>query len=197
MTSSSDKLSLADCSLDEQGRVLACPEGRAPKTCKKTRRGFSAAFSHDCLQCEVYDRCPVSRGKKACYFRYTTKDIRLARRRQGESTAGFTEKYRYRAGVEATMSEFDRRTGVKHLRVRGMKAVGFAAVMKAVGVNIFRAARQWKRRCTPISPQCGTMPACFAWWSRFTHQYAPFMTTLNVRLAALLPTPTNRLGFRF
>jgi hypothetical protein len=197
MASSSDKLSLADCSLDEQGRVIACPEGRAPKTCKKTRRGFSAAFSHDCLQCEVYDRCPVSRAKKACYFRYTTKDIRLARRRQGESTAGFTEKYRYRAGVEATMSEFDRRTGVKHLRVRGMKAVGFAAVMKAVGVNIFRAARQWKRRCTPISPHCGTIPACFAWWSRVTHQYAPLMATLRVRLTALLPTPTNRLEFRF
>ena len=38
------------------------------------------------------------------------------------------------------MSEYDRRTGVKHLRVRGLKAVRFCATLKAVGVNIFRAA---------------------------------------------------------
>ncbi len=38
------------------------------------------------------------------------------------------------------MSEYDRRTGVKHLRVRGFKAVRFCATLKAVGVNILRAA---------------------------------------------------------
>jgi hypothetical protein len=69
------------------------------------------------------------------------KDVRLARRRQQERTPAFCEKYRFRAGVEATMSEFDRRTGVKQLRVRGMKAVAFAVIMKAVGLNIMRAAR--------------------------------------------------------
>jgi len=37
------------------------------------------------------------------------------------------------------MSEFDRRTGVKKLRVRGYKAVRFAVVLKAIAVNIFRA----------------------------------------------------------
>ena len=37
------------------------------------------------------------------------------------------------------MSEYDKRTGVKHLRVRGFKAVRFCATLKAVGVNIFRA----------------------------------------------------------
>ena len=37
------------------------------------------------------------------------------------------------------MSGYDRRTGVKHLRVRGFKAVRFCATLKAVGVNIFRA----------------------------------------------------------
>lgn len=37
------------------------------------------------------------------------------------------------------MSEYDRRTGVKKLRVRGMNAVRFCAVLKAVGLNILRA----------------------------------------------------------
>jgi hypothetical protein len=39
-----------------------------------------------------------------------------------------------------TMSEYNRRTGVKHLRVRGLNAVRFCATLKAIGVNIFRAA---------------------------------------------------------
>ena len=65
--------------------------------------------------------------------------MRLAKRRKYEQTDEFKERYRWRAGVEATMSEFDRRTGVKHLRVRGLKAVRYCAVLKAIGVNIFRA----------------------------------------------------------
>jgi hypothetical protein len=37
------------------------------------------------------------------------------------------------------MSEFNRRTGVGQLRVRGLKAVKYCAKLKALGVNMFRA----------------------------------------------------------
>lgn len=37
------------------------------------------------------------------------------------------------------MSEYNARTGVKRLRVRGRKAVRFCAILKASGINIFRA----------------------------------------------------------
>jgi hypothetical protein len=37
------------------------------------------------------------------------------------------------------MSQYDRLTGVKRRRVRGLKAVRFCAILKAVGVNLFRA----------------------------------------------------------
>jgi len=40
---------------------------------------------------------------------------------------------RWRAGGEVTMSEYDRRTGVKQLRVRELRAVRFCAVLKAIG----------------------------------------------------------------
>jgi len=63
----------------------------------------------------------------------------LAQRRAYERTDAFKDRYRWRSGIEATMSEYDRRTGVKHLRVRGFKAVRFCATLKAVAVNIFRA----------------------------------------------------------
>ena len=154
---------LADFSLDNQGRIINCPADIIPDLVKKTKRGFSAAFPVVvCLECEAFSRCPVSKGKKACYYRYKKKDIRLARRRQNENSDAFRDKYRYRAGVEATMSEYDRRTGVKHLRVRGMKAVRFAAVMKAIGLNIFRASRHRKSKKDLIVPPCGAILACLS-----------------------------------
>lgn len=35
----------------------------------------------------------------------------------------------------------DTKTDIKRLRVRGMAAVGFSARLKAIGLNVFRAAR--------------------------------------------------------
>ena len=55
---------------------------------------------------------------------------------------------------EATMSEYDRRTGVKHLRVRGLKAVRFCATLKALGVNIFRAAAVRAAKMMPVEGLC-------------------------------------------
>ena len=66
--------------------------------------------------------------------------MRLAKRRSYEQTDEFKDHYRWRAGVEAAMSEFDRKTGVKRLRVRGLKAVRFCAILKATAINLFRAA---------------------------------------------------------
>jgi hypothetical protein len=66
----------------------------------------------------------------------------------------FRDRYRWRAGVEGTMSQYDRLTGVKRLRVRGLKAVRFCATLKAVGVNLFRATavRRARRRATVTGP---------------------------------------------
>lgn len=85
--------------------------------------------------------CPVTPGKKAYTYYYDDKMIRISSRRLAEETDNFKDIYRYRAGVEATMSEYDRRTGVKYLRVRGLKAVSFSATLKTIGINLFRGAR--------------------------------------------------------
>ena len=65
--------------------------------------------------------------------------MRIAKRRAKEQTPEFKDKYRWRAGIEPTMSEYDRSTGVKGLRVRGFPAVRYCDTLKAMGVNLFRA----------------------------------------------------------
>lgn len=137
-----EKLSVADFQFSEKGDVVACPRGNAPVKVKKGKRASIGFASQDCQNCSNLPNCPVKKGKKYYYLRFTDKEMRIARRRIYEQSDEFKDRYRWRAGIEATMSEYDRRTGVKHLRVRGLKAVKFCATLKALGINIFRAVRK-------------------------------------------------------
>lgn len=133
-------LSLADFSISSQGKVTACPQGHAPISCKCKKNKYCTAFDFQaCNICLRANDCPVKPGRKAYYLRYNEKTVRIAQRRMNERTPQFQEKYRFRAGIEASMSYFDRKTGVKRLRVRGLCAVSFCVTLKAAAVNILRA----------------------------------------------------------
>lgn len=136
-----DKLGLSNFRMEKSGKVINCPQGHAPisTTRKKTRHCVAFDLVH-CNHCPNQSICPAKAGKKAFYLRFTDKQLRIALRRSAVDSDEFKDRYRWRAGVEATMSEFDRRTGVKRLRVRGLKAVRFSATLKALGLNILRAA---------------------------------------------------------
>lgn len=134
------EITLTDFPQNDDGTVTACPQGQAPRRVKKNGERLVAVFATEiCRQCDSREDCPVKEGKRGYYLRYGAKAARLAGRRARERTEAFRERYRYRAGAEATMSELDRRTGIKHLRVRGMKAVRCCAFLKATGLNILRA----------------------------------------------------------
>jgi len=139
-TKKENSISLSDFESTDKGVIISCPQGHEPIRRKKKKSRHSAAFdSQLCIKCPNQKICPVNRGKRHHYLRYTDKEMRLAKRRAYEQTDEFKDRYRWRAGAEGTMSEYDRKTGVKHLRVRGLKAVRFCATLKAIGVNIFRA----------------------------------------------------------
>lgn len=145
-----DGMPLSDFTFSEKGKVISCPEGQFPASTKHKKNNHIAAFKiNHCSNCPKRDKCPVKAGKKHYYLRYKDKVWRIAMRRAYEKTDEFKDKYRWRAGVEATMSEYDRKTGVKNLRVRGMGAVRFCATLKAVGINIFRATAVRRAKISP------------------------------------------------
>ena len=143
------EVTLSNFTFLDDGKVESCPQGQAPLKIKYKKGRFTALFkTGSCNGCPLQEQCPCKPGKKGVYLRYTKKDVRSALRRAYESTDEFYDKYRYRAGVEATMSEYDRKTGVKRLRVRGLKAVSYSATLKAIGINLFRAsAFKNKQKC--------------------------------------------------
>ena len=138
-----EAIGLADFPQTDQGKIASCPRGHAPVKVKTGKKNaMSVAFdSGYCNACPQRERCPVKPGKNRHYLRFTLKALRIAGRRAGEHTPEFKDKYRWRAGIESTFSEMDKTTGLKRLRVRGLSAVGYCARLKAVGVNLFRAAR--------------------------------------------------------
>lgn len=154
-------VTLADFQFSDMDEITACPAGHAPVQIKTGKHGGRIVhFSKTvCERCPMQSACPVKREKKRCSISYDAKSLRLARRRKHEKTTGFKERYRYRAGIEGTMSDLDRVTGIKRLRVRRMPQVRLAAVLKATGLNILRSTafrnskkRRNRRRNTLESP---------------------------------------------
>ena len=140
-THKGEGISLSEFKSDEEGKILSCPFDNTPSSIRINDSRVSASFEKAlCFVCPYLSMCPVKRGKKFYYLNFSKKELRIAKRRTYEETEEFKDRYRWRAGIEGTMSSYDRLTGVKMLRVRGMKAVRYSAVLKALALNIFRAS---------------------------------------------------------
>jgi hypothetical protein len=139
------RLSLEQFQLDRGGQVLACPAGVRPVRTGANRKYRWAAFEKAvCLECEHRSRCLAAAGLvkrgSAPRVSYTPARVRQRARRLYEQTDAFRNVYRWRAGIEATMGKLKHQMGLSRLRVRGMKAVHYTVVLRALGLNILRVA---------------------------------------------------------
>ncbi|MEW6235526.1 MAG: transposase [Candidatus Omnitrophota bacterium] len=137
------QLVLDDFTVDEAtGEVTSCPGGAAPCAIRKIKDdGLKIYFDPaTCQDCDHRDYCCVGLdgGHK---LEYTPKQRRLAQRRVAEESEEFREKYRWRSGIEAVNAKLKRMMGQGRLRVRGRARVRLAVTLKALGWNIFQAAR--------------------------------------------------------
>jgi hypothetical protein len=143
---------LSEFTFTEEGGIANCPVENAPieDAVRGNHREVVFAVEH-CFGCPRRKECPVKSVRNGYGFSYDRKQVKMARRRAREKTAAFRDRYRYRSGIEGAFSALDRLTGVKQLRVRGMKAVRYCVTLKAAGVNLFRAMAVW-------SPERGGKP---------------------------------------
>lgn len=177
---SSKDIQLTDFEIGKNSNVKKCPEGHKPvdQTKNKTRNTvlFDVVQCSNCPQCS---QCPVKEGKKYFYLRFDDKELRLAIRRKLEKSDLFKDRYRMRSGIEATNSEYDRLTGVKHLRVRGFKAVRFCATMKALGINIYRIAAALRADKQAIQPENMLISPIKVMISVFSGKFSSFGVTFR------------------
>jgi hypothetical protein len=128
--------------LDDQGRVLRCPEGQAPLETSVADVRLQVLFDPVvCDACPDKNRCPASAvGRTMRRYQYTHDRVAQRARRLQDASDEFLDRYRWRAGVEATMSRFKHQMSMVRLRVRGMAAVTYVATLRALGLNIHRVA---------------------------------------------------------
>lgn len=137
-------LTLEQFELDDAGRVLRCPAGHTPQSTSLGRRKYQVRFDPAvCATCPLRDRCPtrtaVPRGEGR-RMQYTPDRVCQRQRRINDQSSAFKSRYRWRAGIEATMSRLKHQMRLAHLRVRGMKAVTYATLLRALGLNIRRCS---------------------------------------------------------
>ena len=173
---------LTDFKFDNNGYITACPAGHSPKKVKHKKKNnrYSAYFGLDhCTTCPHVEHCPAQPGKKNYYVRYIDKDYRLAVRRAMEKREEFIDVYRWRAGVEATMNQYNQLTGIKRLRVRGIKAVRYCATLKAAGLNLLRAAAVRRARMRAQGTVMGRLSPFCTPFSLFKELFIHFITKLG------------------
>ena len=141
---SSGRLTLEDFSLDDVGLVLKCPNGVAPVSTSAASVKLQARFDLAiCKGCQNRDQCPVQADKhdgQFARFQYTPTRAQNQKRRLYENSDTFRAIYRWRAGIEATMSRLKYQMNLANLRVRGMPAMRYAVNLRALGLNIRRCA---------------------------------------------------------
>lgn len=145
---SSGRLILEDFILDEEGLVLRCPHNVEPVSASVAKAKLQARFDLSiCRACPDIERCPVQAAKRDgrfARFQYTPTRAANQKRRLYEQSDAFLEIYRWRAGIEATMSRLKHQMNLGHLRIRGMPAMRYVVNLRALGLNI--------RRCAAIGP---------------------------------------------
>ena len=137
-----DHLTLEQFEIDEQGLVTRCPSGHAPLSVSAGETKLQACFDPTiCAACVHRDRCPTrtvrSRGRKR-KMSYTYERVLGRKRRRADESDAFKNRYRWRAGMEATMSRLKHQMHLAHLRVRRRPAIAYVVRLRALGLNICR-----------------------------------------------------------
>ncbi len=118
--------------------IIACPAGKRPDEIKHGKKGKITViwYKSTCASCD--QSCPFKSCKKGRRYYYTIESMKTHLRRVFEESKEFKEDYRYRSGVEGSISRFILLTGARRSRYRGKSKMQFSQTLKALGINMFR-----------------------------------------------------------
>ncbi len=123
---------------------MRCPKRVEPVSTSAAAAKLQARFDLSiCRECPDMRRCPVQAAKRDgqfARFQYTPERAANQKRRLYERGDAFREIYRWRAGIEATMSHLKHQMKLAKLRIRGMSNMRYVVNLRALGLNIRRSA---------------------------------------------------------
>lgn len=143
----------ANFAIDWEQERARCPQGAPSVKWSQTRDGYdhpiiNIRFSPSaCRRCAVRARCTTSRsGPREITVRPQAQHLALRVARQREQTPEFQAAYAARAGVEGTMSQALRRTGLRRARYLGLAKTRLQHLLTAAALNLCRLAAWFAER---------------------------------------------------
>jgi transposase len=139
-----DAFDILQFNIDWEHKFVTCPagqrravwvEGRSYEQTPVIRVNFPM---NACMACPLQERC--TRGlNRGLTLRSQPEHQALQAARQRETTEAFWQHYKQRAGIEGTISQAVRGSGLRRSRYIGLAKTHLQAVGTAVALNIVRA----------------------------------------------------------
>jgi IS5 family transposase len=134
--------------------IKACPAGHSPDEIKHSKNGAITViwYKSNCASSCQTDSCPFKSCKKGKKHYYKIESMKAHLRRVYEESKEFKEEYRYRSGIEGSISRFISMASARRSRYRGESKMQFSQTLKALGVNLFRVTN-YKRKLSKNPPK--------------------------------------------
>ncbi|MGW3829401.1 IS1182 family transposase [Streptomyces sp. NPDC005071] len=132
---------------DWEAKKVICPQGAASVSWSEQRKPSGTPlvrvhFAHaDCAPCPLRSRCTkAANGKWGRSLTLLPREQQqvLEQRRAEQQTDAWKQRYDIRAGVESTISQAVRRTGIRRTRYTGLPKTHLGNVLAATAINIIR-----------------------------------------------------------
>lgn len=126
-------------------RVMACPDGQAPKGQKRSEKTGDLIVHFDpdiCRGCPIADRCSVKIGKRVASFRVDEANyVGALRHHRYMEDKAYRDECAIRSGAEATVSEITRTHGMRKSRHRKQARTWLQLIFAAIACNVKRFIR--------------------------------------------------------
>ena len=133
--------------IDWEGKQARCPQGRMSQgwgegVDKRGEPYVRIRFAtSECARCQQRWQCTTAqRSGRALMLPPQRIYETIEQRRQDQRTRAFAERYAARAGIEGTISQAVRVTGLRRARYRGLKKMHLQNLASAAALNFVRLA---------------------------------------------------------
>jgi transposase len=133
--------------VDWQAKTVTCPNGKASASWSAQRKSSGTPVTQvrftarDCAACPARDKCTTAVngkwGRSLTLLPEAQQQVLESRRRE-QLTQAWQQRYHIRAGVEATISQTTRRTGIRRTRYTGADKTHLGHLFAATAINIIR-----------------------------------------------------------
>ena len=161
--------------VDWEAQQVICPQGKVSHLWLPEKDSFDNDVIHvkfspsDCRVCAVRSLCTHSqRGRREIGLRPKEQHLALKEARQRQKTEAFAERYHTRAGIEGTLSQGIRVSGMRRSRYIGQAKTHLQHIVTAAALNVLRMvawlmevplAKTRKSRFTALCSQMAASPA--------------------------------------